>query len=455
MKKLIPITYTFILGLALVPSFLNVAQAQDHDPCIKVRIGLDIGSANTKSRSAIVNACTQTILVQIYDEEVAITFKEDLNREGSDGKTYSPEMIANGTDSIATLVDHIRKNTQALLENPEVELKREAAAQTDEEESAKILKNIEKMKAALAPYSYLASVRAEVVAVGTQAMRDAKNNLGQFVSTLRSKGIVNFVKLEQVEEGRVGFIGVMSNPQTKVKPTEFVSWDIGGGSLQIVGYLGNQKWQDYGNENGNHLASNPMRTFIVTEYEHKPAVYESKPEDGQQPKKKATSANPILTKKDTTDEAVKNQLLEKAENYATTYLADLNNSGWLANRLEAPVPSKVFGIGGVHKGILMALQNLDGYKDAKGYKQEDLKKLLDVVLYLSDAELSGPQFKIPAEYVASAVTNILGVYSTMKALKISYVQVAKVDNTLGTMTSFSNIWKPIQGATVNPDFVNP
>ena len=445
--------FTFIsMSIALSGNLVFAQNAKN--PCVKLRIGLDIGSGSSKFRSAIVDACKQVILVQIYKDNAAVPFKANLNREGSDHHNFDSKFLTDGVATIASTLKNVREITQAILTDPSAALSELASKEKDEKKAAKILKSIPKMIEALKDYQYLANVRAEVAGVATEAFRQADDRgfpedqqFGRikFGKLMRDQGMRNVTVLTQTQEGHVGFIGVLADPKLNANPKEYISWDIGGASLQIVGYLGDQKWQDYGNV----LASDPMRAFVVTKIQEKSSAYAA---DGKTP----MSPNPVIAKENTnlTVDAV----LQKSESFTASKMADLVQAGWFAKRQEDASALKIFGIGGVHGGILSLLQRLEGYSNAKGYSQDDLKKLLNKVLYLSDDELTGPEFNVPKAFVAGTVGNVLMVYSVMKNLNIKEIQVADVDNTLGTMVSFSSLWSPLSSdasSFKNAEFVNP
>ncbi len=295
------------------------------------------------------------------------------------------------------------------------------------------------------PYSYLANTEIEAAGVATEAFRQARN--GVYFTWLLSKENIKLQIISQKEEGHLGFMGAMSALGSKtienVDPTKIVSWDIGGGSLQIVGYHGSSSekneenpWDDF----GNRLASNPMRTYVMEQIKHQAAVgVDQKP----------VSPNPILDPHlDMSGRAVaQRQLLSQSEDFAKTQLKDLLEAGWLQT-----TSAKIYGIGGVHNGILSFLKFQKNHAKDIGYSKRDLSVLLDKVLAASDKELV-EQFGLKPEYTIGTVTNILLVKSVMEATGTDRIEVLDVDNTLGTMIA-PKYWKEIKSVSADK-LLNP
>src|SRR5436190_686827 len=97
--------FRFSIVLSLIFVALTGASAEKNvvKECLKVRIGLDIGSGSTKIRSGIVNACTQVVLAQVAKTSVPIPFKDHLTREKSDGK-FTVEFLDQAVKSILEAV---------------------------------------------------------------------------------------------------------------------------------------------------------------------------------------------------------------------------------------------------------------------------------------------------------------------------------------------------------------
>lgn len=392
--------------LALVGLVLSGAPGHcDLDPCLKLRMGLDIGSGSTKIRSGIVNVCTQVIVEQIERVSLPIPFKDHLSRENSNG-LFAPEFIDKAVQAIASATQTLKQKTLERLNQ----------------------------ESRLATYQPLASLPIEVAGVATEAFRQAKNT-SLFVAAMKKEQIQVEV-LTQVQEGHIGFIGALALlGKQNVKPQEIVAWDIGGGSLQIARYrgvdTGSEPWLDFGNQ----LASNPMRIFVVKEFLGKPV---------NQANGKMTSPNPILNPSATHTKA---SLLEVARPLVEEEMSPLVAAGWLKAS-----PATVYGIGGVHGGVLSLLKTLPGYSKTTSYTQADLVTLLDHVLSASDQDLIN-QFKVPEAYTSGSATNVLLVYLVMATLGIDEVQVLDVDNTLGALTA-PKFWPEVKGmairAVVNP-----
>lgn len=359
--------------LLLTLSLAQVARAdQDSsiNECIKVRMALDIGSGSSKVRTGIVNACTQHLIAQITKVSVPIGFKDHLSSRPADDKNFTMEFMLQAKDQIVA-----------------------AVAKAKAETAEKLAKD-DKYK----PYAYLVDSEIESAGVATEAFRQARN--GVYFTWLLSKENIKIQIISQKEEGHLGFMGAMSalgaKSVTNVDPSQIISWDIGGGSLQIVGYQGQKTlnsdqtpWNDF----GNRLASNPMRTFVVEQIKHQPAVG---------PDQKPVSPNPVVNPNlDLSGRALaQRELFAQSVSFAKDQLKDLLSAGWLQES-----KAQIFGIGGVHNGILAVLRAQKNHEKDTGYSQRDLTVLLDKLLAASDKDLVD-HFGLKAEYTLGAVTNM-------------------------------------------------
>jgi exopolyphosphatase/guanosine-5'-triphosphate,3'-diphosphate pyrophosphatase len=372
-------------------SYVKAAPASDSsDPCIKVRIALDIGSGSTKAQSGIVDVCTQTYLGTVAKlKSIPLQFKENLNRPGSD-KNFSVEILDQAESKISEAVSKLASDThQALLNQPE-----------------------------WSEYKALAESQFEVSGAATEAFRQA-GNTAEFVRRM-SQHHVQVNVLSQQDEGRIGFISAMVKLSSRhVSPSQMISWDIGGGSLQMVHYNGRGVDHPVWNDFGNRLASNPMREYVVAEIKKQP-LFEGK---------KATSPNPLIGPE--TDTL---RLYTQSKSFVREQMSSLLEAQWLQPLLKQEDPAQVFGIGGVHQATLSLLRKLPGYERAARYSVADLSKLLDAIAVASDQELH-EKFGIDEAFTSGSVTNVLLIYNVMLVTGIESVEVLDVDNTQGVMVS--------------------
>jgi hypothetical protein len=369
------------------------------DPCVRVRIALDMGSGATKARSGVVNICTQRVLAEISRGDVPLPFKDHLSSRPVEDKSFTSEFMAEAEGKIADLIAKVRAET------------------------------VEKLKAggALASYAELAASPIEVAGVATEAFRQSVN-APWFVWKMSRTHKVHISVISQAQEGHLGFMGALSALNLKGEvnpdPSRVVSWDIGGGSLQMVAYNGLDQgghWLDFGNK----LASNPMRLFVMESFKHaKPFKADKTP----------VSPNPIISPQlsfsDWTAQA--RSLKSAASHLAAEQFKPLLDAGWMSPQAMAAAGRSVYGIGGVHNGIIKFLRNQKGHEKDQGYSRRDLQILLEQLLSANDARLTAA-YKVKPEFASATVTNILLVNTVMDTLGIERVNVLDVDNTFGAM----------------------
>ena len=165
-------------------SIILVSCVKQKNDCLKTRAALDIGSGSTKVKIAKVDMCKKIIVESLYQEEIPIPFKEDLQlkKSGKDDM-FSDEIQELGFQEIKKISDKIKKFS------PD-----------------------------------------EVFGVGTSAFRTATNAI-YFFSKIKSEIGINVEIIDQSKEAEVGLYSVAA--VTGKKPEEIIVWDIGGASMQI------------------------------------------------------------------------------------------------------------------------------------------------------------------------------------------------------------------------------
>ena len=181
-------------------SLILISCVKQKNDCLKTRAALDIGSGSTKVKIAKVDICKKAILEILFQEEIPLSFKEDLQSKKS-GKDdmFSDAIQELGFQEIKKLSDKIKKFS------PD-----------------------------------------EIFGVGTSAFRTA-NNAIYFFSKIKSEIGIHVEIIDQSKEAEVGLYSVAVT--TGKKPEEIIVWDIGGASMQIS-TMKNNKIETYLGEGG-------------------------------------------------------------------------------------------------------------------------------------------------------------------------------------------------------------
>jgi exopolyphosphatase/guanosine-5'-triphosphate,3'-diphosphate pyrophosphatase len=367
------------------------------DPCLRVRIGLDIGSGSSKARSAVVDVCRQRLVRELARDNQVIAFKDHLLTGPVGGKHFAPDFLIESGARIGTMVATVRERTQSCLRSD-------------------------------SKFALLASLPIEVAGVATEAFRQAANS-GEFMDHLKATFKASLQTVDQIKEGHLGFISVMAalglvdSVATTVGPAKIVSWDIGGGSLQIVAYEDQGKWLDF----GSRTASIPMRDFVAGKFKKQSAFT---------PGQKIVTPNPIISPGG--DEGWRRRQFKKLMSLVRRRVAEemsgLRKAGWMSSRALKISGREVYGIGGVHNGILRFLRRLYGDSILNELTPELLDQALQQAVTADDVRLVS-EYQVRAEYAPVIVTNMLLVKAVMDLLSLEKVRVLDIDNTYGVLVS--------------------
>lgn len=294
--------------------------------CFLKRAALDIGSGATKLKIAQVDICKNKIISLLVDKSFAVEYKSDLKR--SKNNTFSYRVIKKGEDSFR-LIEKILKQH-----------------------------SIEK-----------------AIAVATSAFRTSKNS--SVLVDIAKKYFIDIKIITQKAEALLGYKAA----RLLSGSNNYIVWDIGGGSMQMVYKLNANELIYQG-----HLASVPFREYIIKTVQ----------------KSSKSSPNPIS--KDDTQTS-----LEYAKSYAIKDIPEAFKSLFDYKR------ANVIGIGGVHsKAILKAMGR------TKFYTRTQLKAFLSKQRLLSDEELSN-------KYASTSVSNLILVLGYMQALNIDKVITGNIN----------------------------
>lgn len=316
-----------ILFSLLFGVFLSLLPACQTKPSCgtEVRAAFDVGSGSTKMKVAQLDLCTNTVVKIVLDDQVKIDYRESL--EKSKDEQIPSGTVEAGITALNTLKD---KATKLGAQN--------------------------------------------FTGVATAAFRQAKNG-EQVIQDIRKATGIPLRIISQNVEALIGFQA--ASLKIKKDPAHIISWDIGGGSQQIVVINEAKQPSVYLGE----LASVSFKNRVLTEVKKKNL-------------KKINSPNPL-------DQSQIEKAIRIAEKEAIKSVpADIKA------RLEQTQNTTVVGIGGVlSKSVLKQFKNETQVTPAL------LRTALDQRAGYTDK-------KIGDAFAATEVTNLALVYGYMKALKI-------------------------------------
>lgn len=299
---------------------------------MKNRAALDVGSGTTKLKVAQVNICTHKILKVLAESHRKVSYAASLE---SNNQNIPDHLVDKGIVAIN-------------------ELKKIASKY-----------GVVKMKG-----------------VATSAFRLAKNGQAVIDRINTKVSGLSLKRITQREEAEIGYAGV--EIQLEKQKKNFVLWDIGGGSMQILAKKDGQVLTYFGN-----IASNTFRTHFLSASEIKQGK---------------VSPNPI-SKKEFKESLVwlKKELAPKIkEAKLETVLSE-----W-----------PVYGIGGVHNYAVSKVIN------KKTWTASELRSFIQTRLGKGDKELGGSD-----QYKPSRVSNLILVLGFMEAFGIEKVSAKKVNLT--------------------------
>jgi exopolyphosphatase/guanosine-5'-triphosphate,3'-diphosphate pyrophosphatase len=316
-----------LLCLSLI-SFMTYA-----NECLETRAAFDIGSGATKIKVAQVDICKQKIFKVLLNTSEPVTYKESLMN--SSDNTLPMSIIQKGIKAINSL------KTKASTHNPTL-----------------------------------------YIATATSAFRTAKNGV-EAIKILNEKTGVKIKIISQEEEAKIGFVGATVYSNVAIEDT--IVWDIGGGSMQISSYLGNDKFSIYKGK----LASVSFKNYIMNYIQQKPI--------------QAKTPNPISDSE-----------YIRAEDVARIF-AQITVPEKIKRKLNQE-KTEVIGIGGVHYSSLLRRMTQENR-----YNVFMLESYIHKLINKTDSELGG------GKYVSTDVTNPILVLGFMDALGIQEVTAVDVN----------------------------
>lgn len=273
---------------------------------------MDVGSGSTKLKVADVDICREKTVTIVFNGQIPLALKDNLKNE-----SFSPEFIKIAAEKILNLAGEATKHGVPLT---------------------------------------------KVVVVGTQALREAKNS-PDLVATLR-KSDLHLRLITQAEEAELGHRSAVSD--TGLDPKDVTSFDIGGGSFQIVSL--SPKTDII----GGHLASVTFKDHVVERIQRRP---------------RGTSPNPI-----------KQESATRAIAFAEQYARDLKKKN-----SKFQFQNTIVGVGGVF-GFSIA-----GQLGKSTFRTSDLEAVFPKLIARRSEE-------IPGDFRETESTNVLLVLGLLKGL---------------------------------------
>lgn len=336
-RKSLPLFILLSLGILLLLFWLPANRALlSHG---EIRAAIDIGSGATNLKVAKVDPQTNKILIQLYEKSIPVPYQKHL--EQSADQTFDSEVMHQGIRAIKAL---------------------------------KELANSYHVK--------------KVVAVATAAFRKAKN-AEQLAKDIEQQTGVQVRIINQDEEGILAFRGALA--MTPVQPEHAVTWDIGGGSMQLT-TLTNQG--TYLVEKGK-TASIPFKNDVIEKIEH-------------QDVKKVQSPNPMTAEQ-----------MHASIQYAAQLAQETDP--FIKNKIQDP-QTQILAVGSLFNYAIRPLVH-------NAIVQPDpLEKAVMGWAGKTDQELPG------GSLAEVAITNPVLVLGYMQGLHIHQVEIVSINNADGALT---------------------
>ncbi|MCB0348701.1 MAG: hypothetical protein KDD37_07690 [Bdellovibrionales bacterium] len=313
--------------------------------CITKRAAFDIGSGETRLNVSKVDTCNHKIIATELELKEKVPYKESMGR----GK-----YLAQGT-------------MQA---------------------GFKVLQTMKKEAQKFSPDSYLA--------VATAAFREARNG-ETFITEVNKALKINAKIISQKEEGDIGYYAALASVKNPKK--DFVVWDIGGSSQQIVAKDSSGNMVDYEGK----LASVSFKDRVLSEIKNQ----------------KKKSPNP-LTAKEMQDS------IKLSQSFASTDVP-----AEIKSILSKP-DVEVIGIGGVHYYSVLKQS-----KPASGTNVITREEVGATAIDLVDKDDS---YFSDQKHVDTTITNVALVYGFMRGLNIQSLEIYNVNLSHGVLIH-PNLWQ--------------
>jgi exopolyphosphatase/guanosine-5'-triphosphate,3'-diphosphate pyrophosphatase len=305
----------------------------------EIRAAIDIGSGATNLKVATVNPQTNKIILPLFERSIPVPYQKHL--EQSANQTFDQAVMDQGIQVI--------KELKKIADSYHVK---------------------------------------KIVAVATEAFRKA-TNAQQFAQEIEQKTGIQVRIINQDEEGILAFRGALA--VTPTKPENAITWDIGGGSMQLTTLTNAGTYLvDKGK-----TASIPFKNYVIQEIKH-------------QDLSTIHSPNPLTLEE-----------MQAAINYAAKLAQETDQ--FIKAKLQDS-QTKVLAVGTLFNKAIHPLVN------NSIVRQDSLEKAVFKMANKTDAEF-------PKDSIAEvAVTNPLLVLGYMKGLDLKQVEIVSINNADGALT---------------------
>lgn len=304
-----------------------------------IRAAIDLGSGGPKLRVAEVNLTANKIIKILHIEQTLIPFQDSLAQ--SSDRSLSPEIM---------------------------------------------LKGLEAFKGAIAKAKSLGAEK--IAAIATAAFRNARNG-SQFMNEIQAQTGIKVHILDQDLEGELAFQAAFA--RLDICPKDLITWDIGGGSTQLVGRSSDDRFLIERSQEG----SGTFKNFIIERIQ-------------QRNIKEFKSPNPMSS-----------EVVSQAEAYARELAEKVNLA--IKNKICQP-STQIVGVGSVFgRGIAVLLNHKNPFT------VEDLAEAVNGLIDKTDADLGGGDFAFVE------VSNAVLTLGFMRGLNIKQMSIVDINNADGVL----------------------
>lgn len=313
-----------------------------------IRAAIDIGSGATKLRIAKIDLTKNETQKILFSQSFAVPYQDCL--ENSSNNTFDQKIMQIGLETIKKCKEIAQENGAS-----------------------------------------------KVIAIATASFRQASNN-NEFTHKIFEETNVPIYIIDQNLEAQLSFKAVIERLKTPEK--NIITWDIGGGSLQITAFSSPGKYLIY---RGNY-ASVPFKNDIIKNIQEKDPKFSDSP-------------NPMKEKE-----------MNLARFKARKAAADVEE---LIFKKIQQKKSRIIGVGSIFNYGIRPL-----IKKHLTFSRRTLLQIVKNLKNLSDNELGN------SDFVNVSISNPILILGFMEMLDIHKVHILDVNNADGALT-YEEFWKEV------------
>lgn len=234
----------------------------------------------------------------------------------------------------------------------------------------------------------------DIVAIATASFRSASNGI-EFAAILQKETGIKVHVIDQNLEGKLAFQAALS--KVDIDPENLIVWDIGGGSIQLIGQAANGAYLvDCGEEGvgafNDHIIGKIQRHIV----------------------KECKTPNPMSSEE-----------IFKATAYAQNLSQKISKT--FKDKIAHP-STKVIGVGNAFGYGIASVVGKDAFS------LDEIKVVADDLSGKTDADLGG------GEFAFCEGSNVLLALGFMQGLGINHIQILHVNNADGAIV-YEPFWK--------------